>query len=214
VLLIFPVGAYKLLKLLSALLKNRDDKKGQQDLYKIKRLHALGDSLNMTLLTYNSLMMIKQNKVAEYFATLDTEGLAFVRAEARHLAHGSVEKLQRIQLAEHRFMKAQLNEQAREDKARRDAEKQAREDAKMQGVKLEEDESKIRKLKGIKLQLRITWHRRNGTRDPETNKLTVIGIIGLNVKGKQERLVKLAGWVKLSPIVTRVRKSPNTHRVC
>jgi hypothetical protein len=82
---------------------------------------ALRRAPNMRLFTYNSLMMIRQNNVAEYFATLDTDGLAFVRAEARRLAHGSIEKMRWIELAEHRFMQAQLDAQARDDKARRDA---------------------------------------------------------------------------------------------
>jgi hypothetical protein len=182
---------------------------------------ALRRAPNMSLFTYNSLMMIRQNNVAEFFATLDAEGLAFVRAEARRLAHGSVEKLRRIELAEHRFLKAQLNAQAREDKARKDAERKAREDTEMQGVELEQDSTKIHQLKGKKLQLQILWHRRNQTRDTKTGKLAVIGITNLLAPAKRDRLVELAAMAKdpsnANPDRDRdsgAAGSSETHRVC
>jgi hypothetical protein len=52
---------------------------------------ALRRSPNMSLFTYNSFMMIRQNNVAEFFASLDAAGLAFVREEACRMAHGSIE---------------------------------------------------------------------------------------------------------------------------
>jgi hypothetical protein len=105
-------------------------------------------------------------------------------------------------------MKAQLNAQAREDKARKDAEKKAWEDAEMKGVELEEDPAKIRKLKGKKLGLQISWHGRNPNINPNTGKFAVVGISSLrHMHDKKERSVELAPWAKLPSHTNNARMS-------
>jgi hypothetical protein len=60
---------------------------------------ALWRAPNISLFTFNALAMIRQNDVARFCATLTSERLLWVSAEARRLAHDSVEKLRRIELA-------------------------------------------------------------------------------------------------------------------
>lgn len=154
---------------------------------------ALRRAPNISLFLYNSITMIKQNKVAEFFATLDPARLAYIRGEARRMANGSVEKLRRIKLAEHRFMKAKVNEETRMAKEMKERERKAREEAELQGVVLEEDPEKIQQLKGKSLDLQIKWHRHNKTIDPTTKKAGLAGISELKtVQQKKDRLTELA----------------------
>lgn len=174
---------------------------------------ALRRSPNISLFTYNSLMMIRQNNVAEFFASLDTAGPAFVRDQARRMAHGSIEKQRRLHLAEKRFAKAQQNTQAREDKERKAKEKKTQEDAEMRGVKLESDTEAIRALKGQKLALQIKWHQRNKTMDPETRKKATAGMSKLSANEKRERLVELAAFAAEGMVVDEPEKAPGAYKV-
>jgi hypothetical protein len=105
---------------------------------------ALRHALNISLLTLNALVMIRQNDVAKFFATLTPERLVWVCAEARRLAHGSVEKLRRIELAEHRYLEAQVNVETQKAKDSKEKARQAAEDAEMRGVELKADPARIK----------------------------------------------------------------------
>jgi hypothetical protein len=99
--------------------------------------------------------MIWQNNVASFFATLTPERLLWVCAEACWLAHGSVEKLRRIELAEHRYLKAQVNVKTQKAKDNKEKACQAAKDTEMKDIELEADPACIRLLKGKKLALQV-----------------------------------------------------------
>jgi hypothetical protein len=176
---------------------------------------ALRRAPNVSLFTFNSLAMIRQNDVASFFATLSPERLLWVRAEARRLAHGSVEKLRRIELAEHRYLKAQVNVETQKAKDSKERARQAAEDAEMKGVELEADPARIRLLKGEKLALQVKWHKRNVTMDPESKKPGVVGMSKLSADEKRDRLVELAEFAQNSPPgPKKASKASKIHRVC
>jgi hypothetical protein len=176
---------------------------------------ALRRAPNISLFSFNALAMIRQNDVARFFATLTPERLLWVRAEARRLAHGSVEKLRRIELAEHRYLKAQVNVETQKAKDTKEKARQAAEDAEMQGVELEADPARIRLLKGEKLALQIKWHKRNVTMDPESKKPGVVGMSKLSADDKRDRLVELAVFAQNSPPgPKKASRASKTHRVC
>jgi hypothetical protein len=99
--------------------------------------------------------MIHQNDFASFFVTLTLEQVLWVRAEACRLAHGSVEKLRRTELAEHRCLKTQVNLETQKAKNSKEKACQAAEDAKMRGIELEADPARIKLLKGEKLVLQV-----------------------------------------------------------
>jgi hypothetical protein len=70
---------------------------------------ALRHAPNINLFTFKALAMIHQNEFASFFATLTLEQVLWVRAEAHRLAHGSVKKLRRTELAQHRYFKNKVN---------------------------------------------------------------------------------------------------------
>jgi hypothetical protein len=174
---------------------------------------ALRRAPNISLFSYNAITMIRQNKVAEFFARLDPVRLAYIRAEARRRANGSVEKLRRIKLAEHRFLKAKVNEENRIAKECKEKERNAREEADLQGVTLEEDPEMIQQLKGKKLELQFKWHRRNKTIDPSTKKSGLAGISKLkSVQQKKERLLELAVFARTVDLRAESQPTANHTR--
>jgi hypothetical protein len=160
---------------------------------------ALRHTPNISLFTFNTLAMIWQNNVASFFATLTPERLLWVCAEACWLAHGSVEKLRRIELAEHHYLKAQVNVKTQKAKDNKEKACQAAKDTEMKDIELEADPACIWLLKGKKLVLQVKWHKRNITMDPELKKPGVVGMSKLLADKKRNQLFELAVFAQNSP---------------
>jgi hypothetical protein len=109
---------------------------------------ALRRAPNISLFSFNALAVIRQNNVAKFFVTLTPERLLWVRAEARRLAHGSVEKLQRAELAEHCYLKAQVNVETQKAEDSKEKARKAAEDAEMKDIELEADQPESSCSKG------------------------------------------------------------------
>jgi hypothetical protein len=66
-----------------------------------------------------------------------------------------VEKLQRVELAEHCYFKAQVNVETQKAEDSKEKARKAAEDAEMKDIELEADPAQIKLLKGEKLALQV-----------------------------------------------------------
>jgi hypothetical protein len=103
-----------------------------------------------------------------------------------------VEKLQRVELAEHCYLKLQVNVETQKAEDSKEKARKAAEDAEMKDIELEADPAQIKLLKGEKLALQVKWQKRNVTTNLESKKPGVVGMSKLSADEKRNCLVELA----------------------
>jgi hypothetical protein len=126
-----------------------------------------------------------------------------------------VEKLQRVELAEHRYLKAQVNFETQKAEDSKEKARKAAEDAEMKDIELEADPARIKLLKGEKLALQVKWHKQNVTTNTESKKPGVVGMSKLSADEKRDCLVELAVFAQNSPPgPKKASRASKTHRLC
>jgi hypothetical protein len=123
--------------------------------------------------------------------------------------------LRRIKLAEHCYLKAQVNVKTQKAKDTKEKARQPAKDTEMKDIELKADSVRIRLLKGKKLVLQVKWHKRNITMDPKSKKPAVVGMSKLSADKKRDQLVELAVFVQNSPLgPKKASRASKTHWVC